>query len=188
MTPYQKRVTPFTKRMTEDMQLRYMSPRTIDAYTYHVDRFALRVGKHPEDLGPEQVREFQLWMIDDLKVSWSQFNQAVCALRFFYSVTCQRDWVVHQVPYGKRPQKLPVVLSGDEVARIIACAGVTQLLERASSQQLPVSGFDRRYSAEHGGYSESLPSGDGWNISRTFILPCQVMVRAWTVCSGSSAV
>ncbi len=104
MTPYNKRVTAFTKRMAEDMQLRKLSPRTIDAYTYHFDRFALRFGKHPEELGPEQVREFQLWMINELKASWSQFNQAVCALRFFYSFTCKRDWVVQQVPYGPRPQ------------------------------------------------------------------------------------
>jgi len=121
MTPYNKRVTAFTKRMAEDMLLRKLSPRTIDAYTYHVDRFALRFGKHPEELGPEQVREFQLWMINELKASWSQFNQAVCALRFFYSYTCKRDWVVQQVPFGPRPKKLPVVLSGDEVARLIAC-------------------------------------------------------------------
>lgn len=121
MTPYNKRVTAFTKRMAEDMQLRKLSNRTIDAYTYHVDRFALRFGKHPEELGPEQVREFQLWMINELKSSWSQFNQAVCALRFFYTHTCKRDWVVQQIPFGPRPKTLPVVLSGDEVARMIAC-------------------------------------------------------------------
>lgn len=121
MTPYKKRVTAFTKRMAEDMQLRNLSPRTIDAYTYHVDRFAMRFGKHPEELGLEQVRDFQLWMINELHSSWSQFNQAVCALKFFYTVTCQRDWIVTHVPYGQRPKTLPVVLSGDEVARIIAC-------------------------------------------------------------------
>lgn len=111
----------FTQRMAEDMQLRKLSPRTIDAYTYHVDRFAARYGKHPEELGPEQVRDFQLWMINELHSSWSQFNQAVCALRFFYTVTCQRDWVVRQIPYGQRPKTLPIVLSRDEVAKIIAC-------------------------------------------------------------------
>ncbi len=51
MTPYQKRVTVFTKRMAEDMQIRNLSPRTIDACTYHVDRFAMRYGKHPEESG-----------------------------------------------------------------------------------------------------------------------------------------
>jgi integrase/recombinase XerD len=121
MTPYNRRITAFTKRMAEDMQLRNLSPRTIDAYTYHVDRFAMRFGKHPEELGPEQVRDFQLWMVNELHSSWSQFNQAVCALKFFYTVTCKRDWVVFHIPYGQRPKTLPVVLSGDEVARIIAC-------------------------------------------------------------------
>ncbi len=121
MTPYNKRVTAFTKRMAEDMQLRNLSPRTIDAYTYHVDRFAMRFGKHPEELGLEQVRDFQLWMINELSSSWSQFNQAVCALKFFYTVTCRRDWIVTHVPFGQRPKTLPVVLSGDEVARIVAC-------------------------------------------------------------------
>jgi integrase len=81
----------------------------------------MRFGKHPEELGLEQVRDFQLWMINELHSSWSQFNQAVCALKFFYTVTCQRDWIVTHVPYGQRPKTLPVVLSGDEVARIIAC-------------------------------------------------------------------
>ncbi|MFN9603071.1 MAG: transposase, partial [Planctomycetota bacterium] len=112
MTPYQKRVTAFTQRMAEDMQLRNLSPRTIDAYTYHVDRFAARYGKHPEELGPEQVRDFQLWMINELHSSWSQFNQAVCALRFFFTVTCQRDWVVRQIPYGHPHVHLMVPGSG----------------------------------------------------------------------------
>ncbi len=51
MTPYQTRVTAFTKRMAEDMQIRILSPRTIDAYTYHVERFAMRYGKHPDVTG-----------------------------------------------------------------------------------------------------------------------------------------
>ena len=128
MTPYHQRVTAFTKRMAEDMQLRNLSPRTIDAYTYHVDRFAMRYGKHPEELGPEHIRDFQLWLIKERHASWSQFNQAVCSLKFFYSVTCKRDWVVTHVPFGQRPKTLPVVLSGDEVARIIAC--VTNIKHR----------------------------------------------------------
>ena len=57
-TPYHKRQTPITQRMAEDMLVRNLAPRTIDSYTYHVDRFARHFGKLPEDLGPEQVREF----------------------------------------------------------------------------------------------------------------------------------
>jgi len=87
MTPYSKRQTPITQRMAEDMLVRNLAPRTIDSYTYHVDRFARHFGKLPEDLGPEQIREFQLWLIQVNQASWSQFNQAVCALRFLYTVT-----------------------------------------------------------------------------------------------------
>jgi len=63
MTPFRKRATPITKRMTEDMLVRNLAEGTIDSYTYHVDRFAKHFGKLPEDLGHEQIREFQLWMI-----------------------------------------------------------------------------------------------------------------------------
>ncbi len=129
MTPFRKRLTPITKRMAEDMLLRNMSVRSIDTYTYHVDRFAKHFGKQPEDLGPEEIREFQLWMIQVNKSSWSQFNQAVCGLRFLYSITLSRPWVVQSVPYGKRPKSLPTVLGQEEVNRLIAC--VDHLKHRA---------------------------------------------------------
>ena len=56
MTPYHKRQTPACQRMAEDMLVRNLAARTIDTYTYHVDRFARHFGKRPEDLGPEQIR------------------------------------------------------------------------------------------------------------------------------------
>ena len=87
-TSYHKRQTPITKRMAEDMLVRNLAPRTIDSYTYHVDRFARHFGKLPEDLGPEQIREFQLWLIQVNEASWSQFNQAVCA----YASSCLVMW------------------------------------------------------------------------------------------------
>jgi len=120
-TPYHKRQTPITKRMAEDMLVRNLAPRTIDSYTYHVDRFARHFGKLPEDLGPEQIREFQLWLIQEKKASWSSFNQAVCALRFLYTVTLPRPWSVAMIPFGKRPKKLPTVLGQEEVHDLIQC-------------------------------------------------------------------
>ena len=124
MTPYRKRKTPITERMADDMLVRNFAERTIDSYTYHVDRFAKHFGKLPEDLGPEQIREFQLWMIKVNESSWSQFNQAVCALRFLYSVTVPRTWAVQMIPFGKRPKKLPAVLGQDEVHDLIQCVTV----------------------------------------------------------------
>jgi len=81
MTPWQKRATGLTRRMAEDMQLRNFSPKTIDAYTYHVGRFAEFLGSSPEHATPEDVRSFQLHLINERKVGWSSFNQAVCGLR-----------------------------------------------------------------------------------------------------------
>ena len=74
MTPYHKRQSPSTQRMAEDMLVRNLAPRTIDSYTYHVDRFARHFGKLPEDLGPEQIREFQLWLLQEKKASWSEWH------------------------------------------------------------------------------------------------------------------
>ena len=75
MTPYQKRLNPFIQRMAEDMQLRNYSPSTINSYTYHVDKFCQHFGKQAEHLGPEEIRQYQLYLVQEKKASWSSFNQ-----------------------------------------------------------------------------------------------------------------
>jgi integrase/recombinase XerD len=121
MTPYQRRLNPYIERMAEDMQLRNLAAATIDAYTYHVDKFCRHFDKPADQLGPEEIRQFQLHLVHERKVSWSSFNQAVCGLRFLYEVTLQRPWEVRHIPFGKRPKKLPVVLSDEEAARLFEC-------------------------------------------------------------------
>ena len=122
MTPYQKRIlSPIAQRMAGDMCVRNLSQRTIDAYTYHVDRFARFFDKSLDQLGPEEIRTYQLHLIEERKASWSAFNQAVCGLRFLYRVTLPRPWVVQQVPFGKRPKRLPSVLGSEEVSQLLAC-------------------------------------------------------------------
>ena len=82
MTPYKKRLTPTTIRMIEDMKIRHLADSTIDAYTYHVDKFDQFLGKKPIlEATAEDVRSFQLHMIEIRKVGFSSFNQAVCGLR-----------------------------------------------------------------------------------------------------------
>ena len=54
-------------------------------------------------------------------MSWSSFNQAVCGLRFLYEVTLHKDWTIRHIPFGKRPKKLPVVLSDEEASRLLEC-------------------------------------------------------------------
>ena len=104
MTPWQNRVTDLTRRMADDMKLRNFSQSTIDAYTYHVGKFAEFLGGSPLEATAEDVRSFQLHMIEVRKIGWSSFNQAVCGLRFLFRTTSPKPWPVAMIPFGKRPK------------------------------------------------------------------------------------
>lgn len=122
MTPYQNRLTEITQRMAGDMKIRHLAQSTIDAYTYHVGRFAdFLADTTIENATPEDVRDFQLHLIEHRKVGWSSFNQAVCGLRFLYRVTIPKPWPVAMIPFGKRPKRLPTVLGSDEVDQLLQC-------------------------------------------------------------------
>jgi site-specific recombinase XerD len=110
-------MTPLRQRLLDDLRLRNYSPRTIDVYVRAVARFARHFGRSPDRLGPEHVRQYQLHLLEQ-RASWSRFNQAVCALRFFYAVTLRRPGALVLLPYGKKPKPLPAVLSPDEVRRL----------------------------------------------------------------------
>ena len=113
-------MTPLRKRMIEDMEIRNLSSGTIAIYVRHVAAFATFFGKSPDKLGPDEIRTFQV-SLRNRQLAWSTFNQAVCALRFFYNVTLGRNWIIAQIPYSKRERKLPVVLSQDEVKEFLNC-------------------------------------------------------------------
>jgi integrase/recombinase XerD len=115
-------MTPLRQRMIGDMQIRNLSRHTIECYTYHVACFAKHFGRSPEQLGVEEVRAYQVYLVQEKKSSWSRFNQAVCALRFLYRVTLGQSWPVVQIPFAKQPKKLPVVLAPEEVQRFLSCA------------------------------------------------------------------
>jgi site-specific recombinase XerD len=112
-------MTLLRERMAEDLRIRNYSPRTVECYVSMMARFAREFGKPPGQLGPAEIRTFQVRMIEK-KVSWTQFNQAVCAMRFFYRVTLPRDFVVEHIPFAKVKKKLPTVLSVDEVRRLLS--------------------------------------------------------------------
>ena len=111
-------MTLLRERMAEDLRIRNYSPRTVKSYVTMMVRFTREFGKPPAQLGPEEIRTFQLRMIEK-KLSWSLFNQAVCAIKFFYRVTLPSDFEVEQIPYAKRTKSLPTVLSVDEVHRLL---------------------------------------------------------------------
>ena len=83
-----------------------------------VSKFSRHFGKSPDRLGLEEVRAFHVHLVST-GISWPGLNQTVCALRFFYGVTLGRAAVPERIPHAREPQKLPVVLSADEVARFL---------------------------------------------------------------------
>lgn len=113
-------MTPLRQRFTEDLQLRNYATGTVRMYVEHVSRLALHFQRSPEDLTEEDVRSYLVYLVRERQYSWSHYNVTVCALRFLYRVTLNRNWPLKHVPYAKRPKKLPSVLSRDEVVRLLA--------------------------------------------------------------------
>lgn len=106
------------QRMHEDLQIRNYAVRTQHTYIDAVARFARYFGKSPELLGPEDVRTYQVHLVQEKSASWTMLNQAVCALRFLYRTTLGKDWAIRHIPYARRASTLPVVLSQREVEKL----------------------------------------------------------------------
>jgi integrase/recombinase XerD len=117
-------MTPLRQRMTEDMQVRNLAPGTRAIYLQQVSLFARYFHKSPELLGPEEIRAYQLHLINEKDLSPSSVHTAVAALRFLYKVSLHKDWTFADViPTPKHPQKLPVVMSPEEVLQFLGCVG-----------------------------------------------------------------
>jgi len=115
-------MTPLRTRMTQDLRIRNYAATTIKVYIDLVARFARFFGKSPALLGPEDIRTYQVHLVEERKVGWTVLNQTVCALRFLYGTTLGKDWTIRHIPYAKQEKRLPVVLSRPEVARLLRAA------------------------------------------------------------------
>ena len=111
-------VSPLRRRMIEDMTVRNLSPATQRSYVHAVTKFSRFFGCSPDRLDLEDVRTFQVHLVAG-GMSWSAFNQTVCALRFFFGVTLGRAGLPERIPHAREPRRLPVVLSADEVVRFL---------------------------------------------------------------------
>src|SRR5271169_6733583 len=114
-------MTSLRRRMTEDMQVRNLSSQTQATYLQQVSLFARHFNKSPEILGPEEIRSYQVYLTNERKLAPSSIIIAVAALRFLYKITLHRDWNLEEViPTPKKPQKLPIVLTQEEVRKFLA--------------------------------------------------------------------
>lgn len=108
--------------MLEELQRRNYAQTTIDCYIRTVEHFSKYFRCPPDQLGPEHIREYQAALFKKWKLAPNTVNQRLAALRFFYIQTLKRAWSVAETPYPKKVVKLPMILSQEEVARLINSA------------------------------------------------------------------
>ena len=147
-------MTPLRQRMLEDMQLRGLSARTQGCYVAAVRQLAEHYHRRPDQITEEDLRQYFLYLANDKKVARATATIALCGIRFFFTHTLQRDWTTLQFIRPRREKKLPVVLSRDEVRRVLQAlrepvyrvclttiyAGGLRLLEGAQLQVPQVDG------------------------------------------------
>jgi integrase/recombinase XerD len=115
-------MTPLRQRMTEEMQIRNFSENTQKSYLQQVSLFARHFRRSPEGLGPANIRDYQLYLTNEKKLAPGSILIATAALRFLYIVAMKRPWDVEEVlPMPKKPEKLPVILSPEEVRHFLSC-------------------------------------------------------------------
>lgn len=112
-------MTPLRQTMLQDMRLRNFSSRTQKTYVRQVAKFALYFGRSPDRLGPEHIRQYQIHLIEERGLSYSTVNVALSAIRFLYEHTLSRPWTLQRLRRPRTPKKLPLVLSPQEVRRLL---------------------------------------------------------------------
>jgi len=112
-------VTTLRQRMLEDLQIRNYAPTTIAAYIRGVAGFAKHFGKPPDQLGPEHIRQYQLFLSQQKRASLSTYIQVVAGLRFFYTHTLHRQVAIERIPLPRYEKKLPIILSQQEVKALL---------------------------------------------------------------------
>ena len=115
-------MTVLRRRMTEDMQVRNLSPHTQASYLQQVSLFARYFVTSPDGLTPEHIRTYQIYLTNEKKLATSSIHVAVAALRFLYRITLKKEWTFGEViPLPKKTQKLPIILSPEEVLHFLGC-------------------------------------------------------------------
>jgi len=115
-------LSPNSKITLEELERRNYSETTTRAYLHAIEDFACYFNRPPDQLGPEEIREFAAHMFHERKLADNTVGQRVAALRFFFTKTLKRSWNIAETPYPKKRIQLPVILSQDEVARLIEAA------------------------------------------------------------------
>jgi integrase/recombinase XerD len=116
-------MTALRRRMREDLQLRGLAPKTQQCYLEAVKHLAQHYRRAPDQISEEEIRQYFLYLINEKQVAESTLRIHLYGIRFFYEITLQRPWPVFALIRPRHRQKLPVVLSPQEVRALLALVG-----------------------------------------------------------------
>ena len=122
-------MTQLRKMMLEELQRRNYSQSTVYGYLKVVAAFAKYFHRPPDQLGPEQIRAYQVHLFNEMKLNARTVGHHTAALRFFFCKTLKRPYLLEEVPYPKAPRRLPSILTQEEAVRLIDSA--SNLFHRA---------------------------------------------------------
>ena len=134
-------MTQLRQLMLDELQRRNYSQNTVRTYIHAIEDFARYFGRSPYQLGPEHIRQYQVHLFRERKLSAGTVEGRTAALRFLFVRTLKRPYIHDQIPFPKRQRPLPTVLSQDEVARLIDSA--QSLMHRAMLMTLYGTGVRR---------------------------------------------
>ena len=134
-------MTHLRQMMLDELQRRNYAQSTVEAYISALREFAAYFKRPPDQLGPEHIRQFQLYLIRERKLATNTVQQRMAAIQFFFARTLKRPYLRQDFPYPKGPRRLPVILSQEEVTRLIDSA--SNLSHRAILMTLYSTGVRR---------------------------------------------
>jgi len=127
----EERTTPLRERMIEDMRIRGMGDKHQKSHIRAIKDFASFLGRSPDAATPDDLRAYQLHMTDN-GVTPATFNTRIVALRFFFGMTCGREDMKRYMQFRTEPRKLPIVLSAEDVTKVLLAAPGPGLKYRAA--------------------------------------------------------
>jgi len=119
MSTTKKSLDDFLEQMLQDLQLRGMSKATQDNYTRAVRKLSEYFNKPPDEITENEIRDYFLYLKNVKKYGRSASTLAMCGIKFFYTYTLKREWPTLTLVRAPHEQKLPVVLSQEEVRRVL---------------------------------------------------------------------
>jgi integrase/recombinase XerD len=134
-------VTQLRKMMLEELQRRNYSKTTVNAYLKMVESFANHFHRSPDQLGPDEIRAYQVYLFTERKLGARTVGHHTAALRFFFCKTLKRNYPIEEVPYPRASRRLPIILTQEEAVRLIDSA--SNLFHRAMLMTLYSTGMRR---------------------------------------------